>query len=535
MRIWRMALRCAAMVSCALVLSACATNPASQPDVSNGTDGLVYATSLNSKMWKDAVQIKSVSTQQIYDLRIDQRARIETMHAWIPAGDYVLASWDGAKYPAYEPIHVVSRQVTDLGTLIPVQVGEYKFVVLPLHEKDMAPAMATLRATYPGDLDNAAANLWSPSAMAPQLTQPGQGGGGLVMDLILAYARKLAAPPINQGLTASKSMRQFLAVAEAESPPTTQVGVADRAGDLYFGAALGEIRVRHPDGYWSAINTGVIHQVTAVGWNGHWLVAGYDDGSIRISEDRGAHWSRDATLPSRDPVLSLEWTGQRWLVETFDGLVTIPFENVGKDVAVYESKNASPSDFSEIYKKRSREYTQCNVQLVGHSYYVSTEHEVDRLDLNSMKWAVMKLPTFATAFYVAPDHRTMTVTHAAGIFSSVWMSRDGGAHWVKTSRPTIVDLDVKYLSPRSGVAVQFQLLANSSRLRLWRYSASAQDWKLDEPEPPSSCVWFVDDARGVPTYCVTRGWDILARHAGSWAIEATAASTTPQNGVGAKT
>lgn len=440
----------AAALACMSLLSACAINPANQPDVSNGKDGLVYATSLNSKLWKDTVQIKSISTRETYDLRVDQRGRIETMHAWIPPGNYQLTSWDGAKFPAYEVIHVTGRHVTDLGTLLPVQVGEYRFVVLPLHEKDMAPVMATLRAKYPGALDDAQVDRWNPMAMPPLLTEPGQAGGGLVADLILAYARKLAKPPKNQSLTDSNSISQFLALAEAESPPTTNVGVADNAGNLYFGAALGTIRVRHPDGHWNAINTGVIHSVTAVAWNGHLLVAGYDDGSIRSSADLGAHWSYDTTLPSGDPVLSLNWTGQRWLAETFEGLVSIANTLSGQTVTIYLSKDSAPGNFSEIYKKISKRVMTVNVQLVGNDYYISMKQELARLDLHSMKWNDLRLPTWATDFHVAQDQHTMTLVRNGGIWSSVWISTNDGRRWTKTARPPIIIVDAKYFPGSTG-------------------------------------------------------------------------------------
>ena len=371
--------------------------------------------------------------------------------------------------------------------------------------------------------------------MPPLLTQPGQAGGGLIADLIVAYARKLAKPPINARLTDSNSMQDFLTVAEAESPPTTRVGVADASGNLYFGAALGEIRVRHPDGHWSAINTGVIHQVTALGWNGHLLVAGYDDGSIQTSDDLGAHWSHAASLPSGDPVYGLNWTGQRWLAETFDGRVVIANVLQGSHLAVYLSKDSAPSDFSEIYKKSTAGIMTSYVQLVGDSYYICTSLGLARLDLGSMKWQNVSLPDSPGYFYVADDNRTMTLVHGGGIFTSVWKSLDGGASWTKTARPSMSIAEAKYLTPDTGVAVEIYVGWNSGSLRLWRYSSAVQDWKLDEPLPPSSCVWMVDDAHRIPTYCITRGWDIMAKHDGVWKVEAAAASRSAQGAADAKT
>lgn len=528
-------LSCSGALLCAFLLNACATNPLNQPDVSNGTDGLVYATSLNSKQWKDVVEIRSVSTQKTYQLRVDQKGRIENLHAWVPPGDYQLASWNGAKFPTYESFQVLSRRVADLGTLTPIQTGDYKFVVLPLHEADMEPAMAALHTTYPGALNDAAATEWRPMTMPPLLVQPGHYPGGLIQDLIVSYSRKLATPPVNASLTNSKSVSNFLGVAGAESPPLTQTGVSGGDGDLYYGAALGEIRARRRGGKWDSINTGVIHQVTAIGWNGRTLVAGYDNGSIRASDDHGVHWSPVTTLPSGDPVMSLDWTGQRWIVETFAGLRSIANFLQGKHVTIYISNNSSLSSFTQIYNTGGSRIIVARVQLVGNSYYVGTGVKLACLDLRTMKWSAIKLPTFASGFYFNKNGRILTVFRSSGIFSSVYVSENGGASWRETARPPMILLDVKYTSPTSGVALQYDMGLNSASLKIYNYESASKQWKLQEPEPPSSCVWFVDDADGIPTYCVTRGWDILAKHDNKWQVEAAASSAKVKAKPGAKT
>jgi len=365
----------------ALLLSACAINPSSQPDISNGTDGLVYATSLNNNQLKDVVGIRSVSTQEVYQLRADRKGRIETLHAWVPPGDYQLTSWNGAKFPAYKSFRVLTRRVIDLGTLIPTQIGNYKFVVLPLREADMELSVAMLRAAYPGSLNDTVALKWNPATMPPPLTQPGYHPGGFIPDLIVHYARKLATPPVNTGLSNSKSISNFLSIAEKESPPLTHIGVSDGEGSLYYGAALGQIRVRRPGGHWSSINTGVIHQVTAIGWDGKTLVAGYDNGSIRASDDHGAHWSSVTTLRSGDPVMSLSWTGQRWIAETFDSLQYVANSLGGKHVAIYASKDSSLNDFTKIYGINNSRSFNAGVQLLGDNYYLGTTYKFVRLDL----------------------------------------------------------------------------------------------------------------------------------------------------------
>jgi len=418
---------------------------------------------------------------------------------------------------------------------MPIQTGDYKFVVLPLHETDMEPAMAVLRTTYPDALNNAAATEWRPLEMPPLLAQPGHYPGGIIQDLIVGYSRKLAKPPVNGSLTNSKSVSNFLAVAEAESPPLTQIGMPDGDGDLYYGAALGEIRVRRRGGQWGSINTGVIHQVTAIGWNGRTLVAGYDNGSIRASDDHGVHWSPVTTLPSGYPVMSLDWTGQRWIVETFAGLQSVANELQGRHVTIYISNDSSLSSFTRIYNTGDSRTVVAGVQLLGNSYYVGTGVKLVRLDLRSMKWSAVKLPTWASGFYFSRDGHILTVFRTDGIFSSVYVSENGGANWRETARPPMVLLDVKYTSPTYGVALQYDIGLNSASLKIYSYDAASRQWILQEPEPKSSCVWFVDDADGIPTYCVTRGWDILAKHDNKWQVEAAASSAEVKSKSGANT
>jgi len=493
-----------------LAIAGCASSPPVRVGPTVGT-GLVYA-SLPGKNAARSITVREVATATKHPLDIVYEGGSHVVETWLAPGDYTLDAWDGQSFGTYVPFHVEAGRVTDLGALVPVPIGDYKFVVLPIRPPAGDSVLPSVQAQYASRLRGNPLQ-WRPTAPPHPIQQAQPSTGlGLIADLMMAYQRKINRAPLRQQLAQATSSQAFFDLAKASVPPLTQTAVADAQGNLLYGADLGQIRVRHPDGSWTSIDTGVLATVTALDRRDELLVAGYDNGWIRSSADEGKTWTSVATLASEEPVVDVSWSGKRWLATTF---------GAGRVVNVYASAHDSPADLAPVQHANAQWGFHIRGQLARGAYYVNADPNLYKLDLDSMQWSKVQAPTSVHGFNITPDGSLLSVFRAQGIFSRLYLSTDQGASWKQYDAPPLVIDDVKFTDPSHGVAVRVRPNAFSVTVMLMKYEPGKDDWSVLS-QPPEECERMIDDASGQPAFCVARGGVVLGQDGGKWRVESAA-------------
>lgn len=495
---------------CLLGVAGCASAPPAKIVPSEGT-GLVYA-NLPGGDTVNSITVRSLDRSISYQLDIVQNGAARLVEAWLPPGDYKFAKWEDLPFGDYESFHVEAGRMTDLGSLVRVAIGDYKFVVLPLRPATGDDSVRSVQDAFASNLHGTALE-WNPSVPPPPITEPQDPSHlGLIVDLLNTYQRKLNKAPLRQQLAESKSSLAFFNVAKATVPPVTQTAVIDAQGDLLYGGDLGQIRVRHPNAIWTSMDSGLLASVTSLVRRGDLLVAGYDNGRIRTSSDGSETWINAATLPSGAPIIDISWSGKRWLATTLSR---------AKVVSVYATAGDSLDHFGSIRKLTAKWGRHAHGQLSQGGYYVIADPALYRLDLESMQWSKLQTPTDVSGFSFSPDGKLLTIFRAKGVFSKLYVSSDKGISWKQYKAPPLVIDDVKFSDPEHGIAVRVRPNVFTVSVILMRYDPGADSWGM-LTQPPDECERMIDNASGMPEFCVTRGGAVLSQKSGKWAVESAA-------------
>jgi hypothetical protein len=498
------------LAACLLGVAGCATAPPAQ--VLPGADtGLVYA-NLPGRDAPDSITVQSLDRSTIYQLHIVRDGAARLVESWLPSGDYKLAEWESLPFGDYESFHVEAGRMTDLGSLVRVPIGDYKFVVLPLRPAAGDASPRRVQDEFVSNLHGEALE-WRPSVPPPPIAERSEPNRlGLIASLIDAYQRKLNKAPLRQQLAESKSSLAFFNIAKATVPPVTQTALVSAQGNLLYGADLGQIRVRHPNGVWTSMDTGLLASVTSLARRGNLLVAGYDNGLIRTSSDGGMTWINAGTIPGGDSIIDISWSGKRWLATT---------SSRANIVSVYATAGDSLVHFDSIHKMNAQWGLHNQGRLSRDGYYVIADPALYRLDLESMRWSKLQTPADVSGFSLSADGKLLTIFWAKGVFSKLYVSSDKGISWKQYKAPPLVIDDVKFSDLAHGIAVRVRPNVLTASVILMRYDPGTDSWAALS-QPPDECEHMIDNASGMPEFCVTRGGAVLSQISGKWAVESAA-------------
>lgn len=469
------------------------------------------------------ILVTSVQTGKKFDLSNLVGTKVPSAGSWLPAGDYTISEWNRQAFGPYSSFHIEAGRLTDLGSLVSVDVGGNEFVVLPLRLEIEASATAPILANLRPSLTSDQQLSWSPRGVPQPLKYPVEGTPdlGVIANLITRYGQRLNTPPLRERLMKAPDAASFFALAKESSPPLPQAGVADDQGNLYYGADFGQVRRRSPDGQWNALDTGVLAKVTAIARHGTALIAGYEDGSIRQSSDGGISWHQVTSLDCANSVVDVSWSETRWLATSVDmSMDANAFVHVGK-FCFYAS---SGDDMAGLAKIKEMQSSVPNMTALPHavvsagSYWVAVPPGLMRLDLRSMTWSSAALPGPIEGFDVSAKGEVISTFHAQGMFSKLYVSKDKAMTWQKSRSPRYIVRDVVFNDAGQGVAVRSEAGVFLLKLELYKSDSLGKSWTIMQ-KLPEECLYLIDDPQRVPQSCVTRGGSIISIAGGSPHLE----------------
>lgn len=519
----------AAALATALMLAGCASAPPAQaPEQLRATHGFVRIT-VPQLDQLPGLQLKQEGSGESFALTRQDDVGSRSYGRWIPAGLYRIEDMKQADGQPYPPMRVEAGRVLDLGALTLLQLGNYEVLDLVMpHPEAEQDLQATLRQLAP-HLAVAEPARWSqsvvPAARRPR--SPDVLGGGLVPALIVLAIEEANRPPLKERLKRAATPAQAYAIAAATMPPLTDdPGIGDN-GERYYGADLGQVRVRRADGSWDHLDTGSLQAITSVAFADGRLVAGTVQGDLRLSDDGGKTWTLS---PSRFPgqaVADIDRVGNHWFVltttETRDGNF-FPFMQRWRLSALDGDRLDNARTLLEQPMKNPTLVISGNrVRGVapndGSAYYVNGFDTVLKVDPATLAVNRLTVPIDAVGrLNVGQDQRTLSAYVSGGLFSKLFLSTDGGATWKARPAPPYPGVDVVVDAQGTVRATRWDVGAFKSRLELHQLAAGSEQWKPG-PKVPEDCLRMLTDGKGAASTCVMNSGQLLTYRQDKWVTE----------------
>lgn len=458
---------------------------------------------------------------------------------WLPAGRYRITAFNGMAWDNGPEFDVQPGRMTNLGDHVPVNVGGYEFVLVPMHTADSEAAVSAAAQPIAQYLKDAAPIRLETPHVSPALKQ-GQPptGLGLVADLLLAYDRKRNKPSTMARLKATQNPTEFLKIVRTIVPPLQDEPARLADGSLFFPAEFGQLRKRDANGEWSSVGMDTLRSIVSVEHAGGRLLAGSDDGVIRASADNGASWSELKAFPRLESVIDIDHADGHWLVittERFDdpdaprsgGLLAAAPGTPSVHLRVYTGRSDDLADLalSKQFTMTPRDqigWFGARGQLVGGRYYVTVAPSLQRLDLESGQWTAITPPGKAKvgSHRVDPDTGVLTALWSQGAFSKVFVSADHGTSWKQIGRPPYVIQDVQMDSAEAGWASRWNMDAFGGRWETHAFAPTKNDW-TKTGEAPFNCR-PMRVAKELPLICISNDASLFALQDGEWQVEFSA-------------
>ena len=486
------------------------------------TNGYVYV-SLPKFSYYKGITVRSLKTKEEHQLAKRSDPGITAYGLWLPAGKYVLSGWSNYELKDYPAFEVAPGRITDLGSLIPVNIGGHELVILPIRHPEVADEVSKAATGFAKYLRSQQPLTWSMQRTPTPVKLVAQASGlGLVVDIINVHAHEAIKPSINKELKATKTIPEFFRLALTAIHPEVMEPAADKDGNQYYGADLGQVRVRYKIGNWGALSTGSLKKITAVEAHGHSIFAGAENGKLRRTTDNGKSWQTVLTLGDKEVITDIDKVSTGWILMTLvkerltNGQLKIDESNV------YFSANDSFSNLKHLKKVKFKVGTGLLPEVTGKEvngiYYLSAFPELYRLDLASMKLEPLKLPTEITSFSVSANEKVISIFRSKGIFSKLFLSTDKGKSWKEYNTPPYHFTNIHFTSAKKARTSRWSAGAFKGNYEILDYDAAENHWKLVS-EAPDSCIKMLWDTRNEPAFCVTRGGSILAYNDKEWQVE----------------
>ncbi|WP_321812151.1 hypothetical protein [Burkholderia sp. BCC1985] len=508
-----------------IFLFGCVNAPVIQsPSQLAATHGYVYV-SIPKGSASDSVQLESLKDNSTFLLQPHPGIDSYGAGLWIPAGEYRLAKWKNYNLIDYPKIEVQRGRITDLGGLIQLPIGGYKFVVLPVRHREFVENLNSIVNEYQSVLMSKYPIEWEVQKVpAPIETIYPLTGLGLLADLLMDYERHVNRPAISKQLVDTRAANDFFQLWKTAAPPLTRKFEHDASGNLYYGADMGQIRIRGPQGNWRSLDTGSLHEVTAVKVDGKALLAGFDNGVIRVTEVGRGDWKILAAMGSDARIVDIDRKANRWFVAVARGVVNGPVWKEINNIEIYQSGENDLRDLVKIKQIGGGKGLKAinafpgQIESIGDFYYVGTPSQLLRLNLSTMAWTPVTPPTEMTGFHASSASGVLTAYHAQGAFSKLYLSSDNGETWLKYNTPPYVFSDIRFDNLSEGRAVRWNTGAFSSDIELREFDRQSGSWKT-LTEAPHGCRRMLPDTSGTPRFCITAAGSILSYIDSKWSVE----------------
>ncbi|WP_158300884.1 hypothetical protein [Chromobacterium sp. ATCC 53434] len=497
------------------LLAGCAMTPLvpQNPEALKFTHGFVFSPKVQSSLSDvSEVQLRSQEDGSLYTLQQSDQL-CGGFGLWLPAGNYELVEMfgDSLRKHSYPPIKVRAGSFTDIGGLIWVGVGQDKRVLLSIHHPELdlqVKAVEEKQALY---LLDHRVEVWKPSSVASPVLIPHEiSNQGVVIDLMLEHGRKIGMSGFNKQLIDMGDSEEFLAAAKRTFPPITHSGVNGLHGEQYFGAELGQIRVRDMNGSWSSLDTGTLDSITAIAIENQTVVAATNQG--KIFKKNNKQWKNVAVLPEKIQILGLTHTSEGWLILAGKVISSSYSEfSALKDMSIYQADEGFSGliQIKKIPIDSELAIFRPAVKYVNGKYFVNGLNDLHVFDVRQGSWSLAGPGHEITSLNYDKGSNVFTAYKMQGIFSKLSISTDNGKSWVPTQSPGVTVQDIIFTSPSHAITVGIDMGLLSTSYELSQYESSDKKSTLISKSSPGVCKKIVSDEDMHLFFCISDNGSIL--------------------------
>lgn len=491
-----------------------------QPEKNATTHGYVY---VNFPKYGSgqSLTLKSLKDNSIYTLIQRNDPKNTSYGQWLPNGEYKIVNFGNSIWGDYESVFVKQGKITDMGNLFPFQLGHDEFIMLPIHEDIHRTVFSALKEYNPLLTINDIIK-WSPSTVPkPMKTQYQTTGLGPIVDSLLAYERQVNKISSKKKLRDSTSLDDFLKLAKKVVPPLNQYVKSDKELNLYFGADLGQIKVRKADGEWNSIDTGSHNSVTALEVTGTAFYAGFENGSVRESNDNGLSWKNIATFDDNEAVVDIDKINDNLFFITRKIQKNKIGVNINYEINIYSAKIKNLNSIKLIKSHiNGLQFPNTHGEVDSNYYYINLYPRLERIDINSLSLKDISPHKRVTGFHKSNESNIISTFNAEGAFSKLFISTNNGESWQKYDSPPYLIQDVYFKNIDKGQSVKWSMSAFSGKLEYMQYIPKTNSWKKIY-EAPHGCIYALQDSNKDYKFCVASRGDILSYNNSKWSIESS--------------
>jgi hypothetical protein len=459
--------------------------------------------------------IRALSDQREY-LLVRSSEAPEGFGAWVPEGEYEIVEIGESGRDILPRIPVVANRFTDLGGLMRFDIGGNETVFLPFRHREFASIRGLSIAQVKSRLTSTDPIEWTPTRPPkPQpVPVPYKWDLGVIVNLI-ELGRYHANRPASIGqFKKAATIDEFMTVVRATRPPLSYPA-SDSAKNSYYGADLGQIRVRSPRGEWTSIDTGTMSMIGAVGVDEGEILAGTQTGTLLGSTDGGKSWKTRASLEPHESIIDIDRAGPHWIVLSARLIVPADGGLALRRLRVFLLRSDEPAGLTPIRtidippEARGPDEYGLRGAVLGGQYLLNAVTALERLDLGQMTWQRIDYPVQASKFGTDPRSGVISIFREKGWASKLYLSKDRGESWVQLSRPGYGVEDLHFSTAETAEATVWVSRGTEVALEVLRYDGGRDNWSRVWETPPLACASTFTDAEYLHRFCRTRRGDIL--------------------------
>lgn len=470
------------------------------------------------------IEIKDIESDRTYSLKIDYLNK--TSGLWVRKGSYKLSKAfygvGGNELKGYPTIEVKAGQITSLGSLINFNLGEDKNIWMQKSFSITKDLESQYVSRFKQNLVGAKLNKWELTKI-PEVSTTNRlsSGQGLIVDWLLAYSDSNQEGRLKKKLLNETSLESFYQTALKTLPPLARQDPAiDVEGNLYYGAELGQIKKRSPDGIWTTIDTGTLEPISKVYWHKGQLIAANRSKWLSRSLDSGKTWKLISTFAPEELILDIDAHNDRLYILTSQKSDAAYAEGKGFVVTIY---GTSAHDFRNVETIKYIPHKGVilrdpKAEIANGYYFVGFEPNVLKsMSLKTEQWDDIPLPQDFSTYNIAEDG-LISLFNIQGIFSDLFISEDKGESWHELKPPSYVIENIFFSSKDIGVSHRTEMNAFSASYFVQRYEPLKGGW-VNISKAPDECKYLIEDDKRQARFCVTKSDEVLVLTDNKWISE----------------
>lgn len=431
-----------------------------------------------------------------------------------------------------ETFEVKPARLSALGTIVVQPTGNHQFT--KLRDFEIKSLVRYFNDAYPGLSRTAYRDEVLQSSGSDMIAPERVAKGSIIVQsnsATTAITGTLTIAAI-QHLIDKASATEIIEAWHNEKDPLKRFGMARdstyefnsplmlASGELLAGSGLGQVLKRSQDGKWSRLNTGALHEITALAApSPEHITAGGEEGFVAETTDGGRSWRHLPPLSAKCVVLNL--------LRLSDATLALVLE--GHDAVLYRLVNTVGERWTELKREVGARVNPTTPAImaagavrVGDSYVVVTGNSTMHImDLKTQRWSSTKTP-FVPVGLSKPN--TLRARADGTVFAlslrSSYSSTDLGTTWEKRNNSCLRLLDA-WRGP-SGSAYNLCADGMFAVSTVIAFQPEVQGQWHEMPTPTLTSSWFVSDDGALLILAGTEGLLHSSKDGGkTWTLERT--------------